>query len=256
VLCLLLTCVLLSSSAYGVLLLLGPFVKTLGGTDATYGALCAAAAVPTAVALALLLRFPRVVPPELLLAVSCVVYAGAAVLAATVHAHGPVLVIAAIVLGTAWAVTYTAAPMIASDLASDRDCATLIGYATGTIQAGFGIGPVLGNGLRSAGLSYQQVFLGGAALAVAAALTVGPLTVQLRRLPRAAVPAGDSPSAESTKAARIAHHSTAEPAEPAEPADAEVAQAERAAGVRAPCCGRRAWCHSRWSCSAPASSPR
>ncbi|EIV92988.1 hypothetical protein [Frankia sp. QA3] len=120
VLWLLPTCVLLASSAYGVLLLLGPFVKTVGGSEATYGALCAAAAVPTAGALALLLRFPCTVPPHLLLAGSCVVYAGAAALMAGVHSRKAALVVAAIVLGTAWAVTYTAASMIASDLASDR----------------------------------------------------------------------------------------------------------------------------------------
>ncbi|WP_256789130.1 MFS transporter [Frankia sp. AvcI1] len=183
VLVLLVTVVLLASSAYGVLLLLGPFVKTVGGSEATYGALTAAAAVPTAVALALLLRFPRTVPPNLLLAGSCLVYAGAALLMTGVHSRNAVLVVAAIVLGTAWAVTYTAAPMIASDLATDRNRATLIGYATGTIQAGFGIGPVLGNALRDAGLSYQQVFAVGAALAAAAAVLVIPLTVELRRLP-------------------------------------------------------------------------
>ncbi len=183
VLWLLLMVVLLASSAFGVLLLLGPFVKSLGGSEATYGALCASAALPTAIALAMLLRFPRAVEPQLLVAGACLVYAGAAVLAATTHARGAVLVVAAIVLGTAWAVTYTAAPMIASDLVSDRDRATVIGYATGTIQAGFGIGPVLGNALRDANLSYQQIFLVGAGLALAAALLVVPLSIQLRRLP-------------------------------------------------------------------------
>ncbi|MCK9875926.1 MFS transporter [Frankia sp. Ag45/Mut15] len=182
VLWLLLGVVLLSSSAFGVLLLLGPFVKTVGGTERTYGALCAAAAIPTAIALALLLRHPRAVAPNLLLGGSCLVYTAAAVLAASVHSQGPALVVAAIVLGTAWAVTYTAAPMIASELSDDRNRATLIGYATGTIQAGFGIGPVLGSGLRDAGLSYQHVFLVGAGLALGAAVLVVPLTVQLRRL--------------------------------------------------------------------------
>ncbi|CAO5230126.1 MFS transporter [Frankia sp. AgKG'84/4] len=183
VLWLLLMVVLLASSAFGVLLLLGPFVKSLGGSEATYGALCASAALPTAIALAMLLRFPRAVEPQLLLAGACLIYAGAAVLAATTQARGAVLVVAAVVLGTAWAVTYTAAPMIASDLVSDRDRATVIGYATGTIQAGFGIGPVLGNALRDANLSYQQVFLVGAGLALAAGLLVVPLSLQLRRLP-------------------------------------------------------------------------
>ncbi|THJ64462.1 MFS transporter [Candidatus Frankia alpina] len=195
VLWLLLTCVLLASSAYGVLLL-GPFVKTVGGSEATYGALSAAAAVPTAAALALLLRFPRAVPPQLLMAGACLVYAGAAALMAGVHSRNGALVVAAIVLGTAWAVTYTAAPMIASELATDRNRATLIGYATGTIQAGFGIGPVLGNALRDAGMSYQQVLAVGAALALAAAVLVVPLTIKLRRLAAGQAAGAQSDAAE------------------------------------------------------------
>ncbi|WP_163554528.1 MFS transporter [Candidatus Frankia alpina] len=195
VLWLLLTCVLLASSAYGVLLL-GPFVKTVGGSEATYGALSAAAVVPTAAALALLLRFPRAVPPQLLMAGACLVYAGAAALMAGVHSRNGALVVAAIVLGTAWAVTYTAAPMIASELATDRNRATLIGYATGTIQAGFGIGPVLGNALRDAGMSYQQVFAVGAALALAAAVLVVPLTIELRRLAAGQTAGAQSDAAE------------------------------------------------------------
>ncbi|WP_239333216.1 MFS transporter [Frankia sp. CiP3] len=182
VLWLLIGCVLLASSAYGVLLLLGPYVKSLGGNEATYGVLCAVAAPAAAVALLLLLRYPRRVAPHRLLAGACLLYAAAALLAASTGSVGGWLVTASIVLGTAWSVTYTAAPMIASDLATDADRATLIGYATGTIQAGFGVGPVLGNALRRAGLSYQEVFVAGAGLALAAALLVIPLAACLRRL--------------------------------------------------------------------------
>ncbi|KLL11220.1 MULTISPECIES: MFS transporter [Protofrankia] len=165
-----------------MLLLVGPFVKTVGGSEATYGMLCAAAAAPTAGVLLLLLRFPRDVPAHRLLAGSCGLYAGAALLVSAMHSLNVQLVAASIVLGTAWAVAYTAAPMIASDLAVDNNRATLIGYATGTIQVGFGIGPVLGNALRRADFSYQQVFLAGALLAAGAALLVVPLGVQLRRV--------------------------------------------------------------------------
>ncbi|KPM57033.1 hypothetical protein ACG83_04330 [Frankia sp. R43] len=189
VLGLLIGCVLFASSAFGVLLLIGPFVKSLGESEATYGALCAAAAPTTAIALLLLLRYPRKVAPHRLLAVACVMYAAAALLAAATDSVGAWLVVACVVLGTAWSVTYTAAPMIASALATDADRATLIGYATGTIQVGFGIGPVLGNALRRAGLSYQEVFVAGAGLAVAAACLVVPLAIFLGRLRVGASPA-------------------------------------------------------------------
>ena len=69
-LALILTATLAISTAYGVLLLLAPYIKTIGGTETTYGTLTAAAAIPTAFALGLLIRYPRRVRPHALLAVT------------------------------------------------------------------------------------------------------------------------------------------------------------------------------------------
>jgi MFS family permease len=165
------------SSGYGVVLLLPLYMKQIGGSEATYGMVTAAAALPAAAALVALLRHPRRVSPVLLLCGASLVYAAAAATVAMIHSVGLGLVVLGLVLGTAWAVVYTVAPMVVSDRVDDSVRASYIGYVTGTVQVGFGLGPTLGEWLHRAGLMYPAVLLTGAGLAAAGAALVGPMAV-------------------------------------------------------------------------------
>lgn len=186
---LLLAGVLAISTAYGVLLLLPLFIKqTLHGTETDYGVITASAAITSAAAIGLLIRFPRRLPPHHVLAVASVAYALASVAVALVSSLAPLVVIG-IVLGTAWAMAYTSAPMVVSELCDDRTRAKYIGYATGMIQVGFGLGPVIGNALRGAGLSFDEIFEVAGGMALFAALVVFPLH---RRSPELSVRSEDS----------------------------------------------------------------
>ncbi len=186
---LVLSAVLAISTAYGMLLLLPLFIKQqLHGNEADYGLLTASAAITTVVAIGLLIRFPRRLPPNRALAIASLVYAGAAVAVSMVHSIAPLIGIG-IVLGTAWALAYTAAPMIVSELCDDRTRARYIGYATGMIQVGFGLGPVIGNALRSLPASFADIFQVAAALAVLAAILAAPLD---RRSPALRARPGDA----------------------------------------------------------------
>jgi MFS family permease len=70
---------------------------------------------------------------------------------------------------------------VVSEQVSDAARAAYIGYVTGTVQLGFGLGPVLGGWLHRRGLPYPAVFLIGAALAAGAAILVGLLATRLPR---------------------------------------------------------------------------
>ncbi len=191
----LLAATLTISTAYGMLLLLPLYIVEIGGDEADYGLVTAAAAIPTAVALGLLIRYSERVRPHLLLAVTSAVYGLAAVAVAYVDTLGPVLVALGLVLGTAWAAAYTTAPMVISDLVANEVRARAIGYVTGTIQVGFGLGPILGSLLHRRGLSYPAVFLIGAGLAATAVALVVPLAAQVRQvMPQTVTPTGGGAS--------------------------------------------------------------
>jgi MFS family permease len=180
----LLAATLAVSTAYGVLLLLPLYIIQIGGDEADYGLVAAVAAVPAAISLGLLIRYSRRFKPHVLLAATSAVYALAALGVAAIDRFGPLIVVLGVVLGTAWAAAYTTAPMVISDLVDDQARAQAIGYVTGTIQVGFGLGPILGALLHSLGLSYPAVFVIGAALAGLAAALVAPLAIRVRRASR------------------------------------------------------------------------
>lgn len=165
--------VLAVSTGYGVVLLLPLYVKQLGGSEATFGLVTACAAVPAALLLGLLLRFPDRLPASSLLAGASIIYGSAACGLVAVHSVGPVLVVLGMLLGAAWAVVYTVAPMVVSQRVGDADRAAYIGYVTGTMQLGLGLGPVVGGVLHSIGFSYPAVFTVAGGLAFGAAAFAG-----------------------------------------------------------------------------------
>jgi MFS family permease len=180
---LLLMAMLAVASAYGVLLLLPLYLKQLGGNEATFGALTAAAVLPAAVVLGVLLRFPGTIRPSVLLATASLIYAGGAAGLAMIGSIGLVLVGLALLLGATWAVIYTVGPMVVDEHVGDTGRAAYIGYVTGTVQLGFGLGPVLGGWLHGRGLTYPAVFLVGAGLAAVATGLVALLATRLPRRP-------------------------------------------------------------------------
>lgn len=173
------------STTFGMLLLLPLYIKQdLGGDETDFGYVSAAGAITAAIAIGVLIRFPRRLPPHIVLAITSAVYALAAFAVSLVHAWSWPLVVLGIGLGTAWAMAYTSAPMVASELSSDSSRARNIGYATGMIQVGFGAGPVIGDFLLRAGLSYSGVFAVAAALSLLAAVVVAPLHLRSPQLAR------------------------------------------------------------------------
>ena len=164
------------STGYGMVLLLPLYVVQLGGDEGDFGLIMASAAIPAALAIGALVRYPDRVAPQWLLAGSIAAYGVGAVALATT---GTLLVLygLGVLLGTAWAVVYTTTPMVVADIVPDQRRAVAFGYATGSQQLGIGLGPVIGMGLRSAGTSLPAVFITGAVLTAAGALAVSALSL-------------------------------------------------------------------------------
>lgn len=159
------------STAFGMLLLLPLYVQKLGGDEASFGIVMAAATIPAGLSIGLLIRYPEAWRPNVVLTIAVLAYGLGAAGAALVTVTWVPLVGIGVLLGTAWAVVYAASPMVMSEMVSDRERATYFGYLTGTQQLGIGLGPVIGGLLVGGGLGFRGVFLvAGALCAVAAAL--------------------------------------------------------------------------------------
>jgi Major Facilitator Superfamily len=129
------------STAYGMLLLLPLYVQELGGNEASFGVVLSSAAVPAVLCIGLLIRYPERLRPHAVVAIAIAVYALGAAGASLVSGNWTPLIGIGVLLGTAWAVVYTATPMVMSGMVTDQGRATYFGYLTGAQQVGIGAGP-------------------------------------------------------------------------------------------------------------------
>jgi MFS family permease len=183
------------STAYGMILLLPLYVQELGGNEASFGVILSSATVTAVLCIVLLIRYPEAMRPHTVVALAIAVYALGAVGAGLVSGSWTPLIGIGVLLGTAWAVVYTATPMVMSGMVTDAGRATYFGYLTGTQQVGIGAGPVIARFLVETPLGFRGTFLAaGVVCIVAVALTVavGFLTpdARVRRRSERAVAAG------------------------------------------------------------------
>jgi MFS family permease len=161
------------STAFGMLLLLPLYVQELGGDEADFGVVLSAAAVPAVLCIGLLIRFPQVLRPHVVVALAIATYGIGAVGASLVTRGWTPLVGIGVLLGTAWAVVYAATPMVMSAMVTDEGRAAYFGYLTGTQQVGIGAGPVISRFLVETPLGFRGTFLvAGVVCLVAVVLTL------------------------------------------------------------------------------------
>ena len=171
------------STAFGMLLLLPLYVQELGGDEADFGVIFSAATVPAVLCIGLLIRYPEVLRPHVVVALAIAIYGLGAVGASLVTGGWTPLVGIGVLLGTAWAVVYAASPMAMSLMVTDERRAAYFGYLTGTQQVGIGMGPVISRFLVETPLGFRGTFLvAGVVCSVAVALTlvVGALVPDAR----------------------------------------------------------------------------
>jgi MFS family permease len=171
------------STAYGMVLLLPLYVRELGGNEANFGVVLSSAMVPAVLCIGLLIRYPQAMRPHAVVAFAIAVYALGAGGAGLVSETWTPLIGIGVLLGAAWAVVYTATPMVMSEMVTDEGRATYFGYLTGTQQVGIGAGPVLARFLVETDLGFRGTFAAAGVVCLAAVVltvAVGLLTSDAR----------------------------------------------------------------------------
>ena len=171
------------STAYGMILLLPLYMRELGGNEASFGVVLSSAAIPAVLCIGLLIRYPEAMRPHAVVGIAIAVYAVGAAGASVVNGNWTPLVGIGVLLGTAWAVVYTATPMVMSEMVTDEGRATYFGYLTGTQQVGIGAGPVAARFLVETDLGFRGTFLAASVVcffAVVLTVAVGLLTSDAR----------------------------------------------------------------------------
>jgi len=165
------------SLAYGMLLLLPLYVQDLGGNEADFGLVLASAVVTAVLILAALTVYPEAVRPHWVLTLAIGAFGVGSACAALVTGGWEPLIGVGVLLGTAWAVVYTVAPMVISEMVTDSGRTTYFGYLTGSEQLGIGAGPVLAGSLAETSLGLRGAFTIAGVICVVA--VIGTLIVGL-----------------------------------------------------------------------------
>lgn len=165
------------SLAYGMLLLLPLYVQDLGGNEADFGLVLASAVVTAVLSLAALTVYPEAVRPHWVLALAIGAFGVGSAGAALVTGGWEPLIGVGVLLGTAWAVVYTVAPMVISEMVTDSGRTSYFGYLTGSEQLGIGAGPVLAGFLAETSLGLRGAFTIAGVICVVA--VIGTLIVGL-----------------------------------------------------------------------------
>jgi MFS family permease len=169
--------------AFGMLLLLPLYVQELGGNEASFGVILSSATLTAIVCIGFLVRYPQALRPHAVVTIAIVTYALGASGTAVVSGTWTPLIGVGVLLGTAWAVVYTATPMVMNEMVTDEGRATYFGYLTGTQQIGIGVGPVIARVLVETDLGYRGTFLVASVICLTAAgltVAVGFLTTYPR----------------------------------------------------------------------------
>ena len=158
------------STAFGMLLLLPLYVQELGGNEANFGVILSSATLTAVLCIGLLIRYPEALRPHAVVALAIAVYAVGAAGAALVTETWTPFVGIGVLLGTSWAVVYTATPMVMSEMVNDEGRATYFGYLTGTQQIGIGVGPMIAHVLVESDLGFRGTFLVASMICLVAAV--------------------------------------------------------------------------------------
>jgi MFS family permease len=167
------------STAFGMLVLLPLYVQELGGNEASFGIILSSATLTAVICIGFLVRYPQALRPHAVVTIAIVIYAAGAAGATVVSGTWTPLIGVGVLLGTAWAVIYTATPMVMSEMVTDEGRASYFGYLTGTQQIGIGVGPVIARVLVETDFGFQGTFLVASVICLTAAgltVTVGFLT--------------------------------------------------------------------------------
>jgi MFS family permease len=148
-----------TATAYGFLLLLPAYLKSIGVDEAGAGRILACGALGAILAVLLTGRLCERAGPGIAAAIGSTVYAvgtGGVWLTSQVTVH---LYLAGVLLGAGWALFFTAAPIALSTFVPGETRSMYFSVLAGFNALGMGLAPVLSDYLRSASVSYSTIFL-------------------------------------------------------------------------------------------------
>lgn len=167
---LLLLAVFLQAGAYGLTFLLPRLFEQFGADEKAVGATLLVATVSTLIAVYYSGHLSDVFGRVMTLALACLSIAASMALFGITESTGIVPVVASLLMGAGWGLTYALVPVVLTRLVSSNERVRYFALNSVVLMAGFGLSPVMGAEIEKAGGTVADAFLIMSGLCVASAV--------------------------------------------------------------------------------------
>ena len=162
--------VFLQAGAYGLTFMLPRLFEAFGANEKAVGAMLAIAALSTLVAVYYAGHLSDWFGRVRTLGLACLAIAAALVLYGMAEAAGAVAMLASVLLGAGWGLTYALAPVVLTRLVAAEERVRYFAMNSVVLMAGFGLAPVMASEIEKAGGTVADAFLATAGLCALSAL--------------------------------------------------------------------------------------
>ena len=161
--------VFLQAGAYGLTFLLPRLFERFGADEKAVGVTLTVATVSTLITVYYSGHLSDWFGRVMTLALACVLIAVAMVLFAMTESMGPVPILASLLMGAGWGLTYALAPVVLTRLVTAEERVRYFAMNSVVLMAGFGLSPVMASEIEKAGGTVVDAFMVVAALALVSA---------------------------------------------------------------------------------------
>lgn len=162
--------IFLQAGAYGLTFMLPRLFQSIGAGEKTVGAMLAVTAVTTVVTVYFSGHLSDVFGRLRTLCMACLAISVSLYLYGAVQAVGVSLVLASVLLGFGWGLTYSLGPIVLTRLVTPDERVQSFALLSIFVMAGFGLSPVLASLLEQNGFSVRDAFYVTAALCFVSAV--------------------------------------------------------------------------------------
>ncbi|WNZ53813.1 MFS transporter (plasmid) [Microbulbifer sp. MKSA007] len=171
--------VLLQAGAYGLTFMLPRLFATFGANEKAVGLILLVATVSTLIAVYFSGHLSDWFGRVITLGLACLAIAAALALFAVADGVNAMVVLASLLLGAGWGLTYALAPVVLTRLVTADERIRYFALHSVVLMAGFGLSPVMASQIEAAGGTIADAFLITSGLCVLSALLffvlVGPV---------------------------------------------------------------------------------
>ena len=171
--------VFLQAGAYGLTFLLPRLFERFGADEKAVGITLTVATVSTLITVYYAGHLSDWFGRVMTLAVACVLISASMALFGIADAMGPVPILASLLMGAGWGLTYALVPVVLTRLVTAEERVRYFAINSVVLMAGFGLSPVMASAIEKAGGTVVEAFMIVAALSLISAvlffILIGPV---------------------------------------------------------------------------------